>query len=139
MALLKLCKQWYGDKSKDIYLLQGTAARDAEDAPVGGKDHAKVSIAAVQNQDGTTVWVNLNGWRDRAADILNIRKGDSVFAIGAFSQREYNGKAYYDMDADFLSISGTGIVATPRYEAEAPELPPMEFPTLTDEDEKIPF
>lgn len=138
MPILKIGQQWYNDKSKDIYLLQGTATMDGEDAPVNGKDHGKVSVAAVQNADGSTVFVTVNGWRNHAQEVASVRKRDSVFAIGTLTKREYNGKTYYDLDADFLSVSGRGYATTPNYDMSL-SLPPIEFPELNDEDSGLPF
>ena len=108
MALTKIGKNYYEGKERPVYLVQGNATRDAEWAPVNGKDHGKVSVAAAQNQDGSTIFVTINGWREKATDVADIRKMDSVLAIGTLKVREYNGKQYYDLDADFICLSGVG-------------------------------
>lgn len=118
MPLTKLGKTYYNDEERTVYLLQGTATKDAEWAPVNDKPHAKVSIAAQTGPDGETIYVNLNGWRDRAEQVAEIAKRDSVLAVGVLKRREYNGKLYYDLDADFVALSGAGLIdregASPR-------------------------
>lgn len=103
----KIGKNNYKGQTYDIYMITGNPARDAEDKPVNGKNHAVVSMAVQENSDGTTMWVNLNGWRNSYLPVVSIRKGDSVMAIGQLKKREYNGKDYYDLDADFVAVSGT--------------------------------
>lgn len=111
MSLIKIGKRYYSGNEQGIYLLQGTATRDGEVSDVGDKPHAKVSIAAGETADGDTIFVTLNGWRDMAGQVAFIRKRDSVLAIGRFTKREYNGKTYYNLDADFVCVSGAGINA----------------------------
>jgi len=106
--LVKLGKTYYNGEERPLYLVQGNATRDGEDAPVKGKEHGKVSVAALQTADGGTIFVTINGWRGRAAEVSAVRKMDSVLAIGVLKKREYNDNFYYDLDADFISISGVG-------------------------------
>lgn len=106
MPLIKIGRSYYNGEERPIYLLQGAAVRDAEDAPLNGKPHAKVSVAAVSNPDESTTFVTVNGWRERAEQVASILKMDSVLAVGPLKKREYNGREYYDLDADFVVISG---------------------------------
>ena len=138
--LVKLGNTYYNGKARPVYLLQGNAIRDGEDAPVNGKDHAKVSVAAAQTEDNKTVFVTVNGWRNRAAEVASIQKMDSVLVIGVLKKREYNGNFYYDMDADFIATSGSRIghsSATQSY--SSPALPDQEFAELDDDDGELPF
>ena len=104
MPMIKIGKTYYNDEERPIYLIQGNATRDGEDAPVKGKDHGKVSLAAAQTQGGDTIFVTVNGWRSRAGEVASIRKMDSVLAIGVLKKREYEGRYYYDLDADFVAV-----------------------------------
>ena len=108
MPMLKIGKTYYNDEERPLYLVQGNAIRDGEDAPVKGRDHAKVSVAAAQGPDGSSIFVTVNGWRGRAGDVAAVRKQDSVLAIGVLKKREYDGRYYYDLDADFITVSGVG-------------------------------
>lgn len=106
MPMLKIGANYYNGEERPIYLIQGNATRDGEWAPVNGKDHGKVSVAAAQRSENDTVFVTLNGWREKARDVAAILKMDSVLAIGTLKIREYNGKQYCDLDVDFLCVSG---------------------------------
>ncbi len=144
MPLIKIGKDHYNGEERPIYLLQGNAVRGAEWAPVNDKPHAKVSVAAQQGADGETIFVNVNGWRDRADQVAEIAKLDSVLAVGVLKKREYNGRTYYDLDADFISISGAGLLdregASPRRaEAQQEAAGSGSFEELDVDDGELPF
>ena len=142
MALFKIGETWYNDVSKPMYLLQGNATKDGENAPVNGKDHGRVSVAAHTTKDGDTIYVTVNGWRRRAAEVAAVRKGESVFAIGPMNVREYNGRNYYDLDADFLSVSGAGVGKQIRSAAGGPAqfVPPtVDYGLIEEDDAQLPF
>ena len=141
MPLIKIGKTYYNDQERPIYLLQGNATRDGESAPVNGKDHGKVSVAAAQTPDGNTIFVTVNGWRNRAGEVAAIRKMDSVLAVGVLKKREYEGRDYYDLDADFISVSGVGGVKRRGNDGSmaAPSGAEQEFEELEDEDGQLPF
>ena len=126
--LTKLGSTFYNGEERPVYILQGTATQDGEWTPINGKDHGKVSVAALNHKDGSTTFVSVNGWRDIARDIASIRKRDSVLAIGVLKVREYNGKKYYDLDADYVSLSGVFSAGSnaPDIPASAAELPPAD-------------
>lgn len=109
MPLIKIGKDYYNGTATDVYLMQGNATRDAETKEVGGHSLATVGIAAAKAADGSAMYVNLNGWRDRAQEVASIRKLDSVLAIGKLKSREHNGNTYYDLDTDFVALSGAGL------------------------------
>lgn len=113
MPLFKIGASLYNGKTTPIYLMQGNTTRDAEDKPVNGKDHAVVGVAASEDSAGHAIYVNLNGWRQQYETVLSIRKGDSILAVGRLKKREYNGKDYYDLDADFVCKSGAGFGEAP--------------------------
>lgn len=142
MPMVKIGTSHYNGKESPVYLLQGNATRDGEWAPVNGKDHGKVSVAAAQDATGDTVFVTINGWRDKAADVADVRKMDSVLAIGTLKIRDYNGKQYYDLDADFICLSGTSGSSIDRG-SNAPEYPPAssapQFSEMPDEAGELPF
>lgn len=143
MPLIKIGKTYYNETERAVYLLQGQAVRDAEWAPVNDKPHAKVSVLAQNNAAGDALFVNVNGWRDRADEVAEIAKRDSVLAVGVLKKREYNGKNYYDLDADFVAISGAGLLdregASPRpSDQPAPEAK-GDFEELDVDDGDLPF
>lgn len=107
MAMIKLGKTYYGDQAKDVCLVCARAVRDGEMFDAKGKRVGKVSVAAQEREDGNTLFVRLCGWRDRAGDVTAVRKGDVVLAVGSLLKSDYNGKTYYDLDVDFIALSGT--------------------------------
>ena len=146
MALCKLGISHYDGNPRPIYLLCGNATADGEDKPINGKSHARVSVAAVRHADNSTTYITVNGWRDRAADILAVRKGESLLVIGPLKEREYNGKKYFDMDAEYISRSGVdGCIISGEYPTDygaASYAPDMGggFTDLSEEDEgDLPF
>ena len=144
MPMVKVGTSTYNGTSTPVYLMQGNAVRDAEDKPVNGKDHAVVGIAALEDKDGKTVFVTLNGWRQNYAAVRNIRKGDSILAVGRFKKREYNGKDYFDLDADFVCKSGAGLIGgdgvgdLPDFDSGGGNDDPSGFAEI-EEDGELPF
>ena len=106
MAMVKIGKTFYNDQPKDVYLICGNAVRDGETFDAKGNALGKVNVAAQEREDGNTLFVQLCGWRGKAKDVAAVRKMDCVLAVGALSKREYNDKMYYDLDVDFIAISG---------------------------------
>lgn len=143
MPMIKIGARYYNGNETPIYLIQGNATRDAENAPIKGKPHAKVSVAAATLKDESTLFVTVNGWRDRAEEVAVISKMDSVLAIGTLKKREYNGNFYYDMDADFIITSGgivVGAAASPSYSYSAPVGDLPDFTEIPDDtDGELPF
>ena len=149
MALIKIGSDYYKGKETPVYLVSGTATRDAEGKNAGDKKLSTVGIAASKKKNEETVYINVNGWRARYRDVLAIRKLDSILAIGTLKEREYNGKKYYDLDADFVCKSGAGLsaVAASAEESAPPEYCPDEPPVGTggdgfaelEEDGELPF
>ena len=112
MPMVKIGQDTYNDVTTPVYLMQGMATRDAEDKPVNDVAHAVVGIAAAEDKDGNTVYVNLNGWRDNYGIVRRICKRDSVLAIGKLTTHEHNGRTYYDLNADFVALNGAGFVGS---------------------------
>ena len=145
MALLKAGKIWYNGTPKQAYILVGVAARNAEDAPINGKEHAKVSVAAGETENGDSLFVTVNGWRARARDVMTVLKGNAVLAFGAMKIREYNGRNYYDLDCDFIATSGQSWPASKPVFAEldddeaADEGYPWDNPAPAGEEDDLPL
>lgn len=137
--ITKVGTNHFRGQTYDVYMLSGTAGRDAENKPVNGKDHATVSVACVEQQDGTTMWVSVNGWRELASAVLGARKGSAVFAIGQLKPREYNGKTYYDLDAEFVSVCGVSGGAAQKFTALESRIQAAGFADIAEEDGELPF
>lgn len=108
MALVKLGKTYQNGEELPVYMVLGTAGKDGE-MPRSEKAPAKCNVAAAEQQDGSTLWVTLNGWRGQSDFVANIQKGASVMATGVLKRRTYNGKEYWEMDVGFISASGAGL------------------------------
>ena len=142
MALIKIGMNYPNGNEVPVYMVVGNAVRDGEVKPINGKDHAKVSVAAKEMQDGTTMFIGVNGWRSKAADVAAIRKMDTVLAVGTLKSSEYNGRKFYDLDADFVCISGVGRLRVPPSvrPSAAVDVSADDFDELPDEDAgELPF
>lgn len=119
----------------------GGVARDAELEHVGqdSKRVCKVGVAVGKDEEGKTKWCNVVAWHDLASILCVARKGDPVMVIGKLKTREYNGKEYTDLIADFVSVASVRAVA--EAEAAHPTFtpPPESFETLGEDDEELPF
>jgi hypothetical protein len=100
MALIKL--------HDDVYLATGNATKDAELKRVGAKESllCKFSIAAGKRKDTTTIFLDIAAWRSLAKYSSDVHKGDSVCVIGTMEAREYNGKTYHTLNADWINVVG---------------------------------
>lgn len=148
----KIGYDWLNGQKKDIYLLVGTACRDSEVKMLSGGDKCvcKVSVAAGQKQNTETTFITVNAWNRRAKMLNGCRKADTVLAIGQISQREYNGKTYVNMDADFAIVAGENSGAAGNFAAVAkmaksvatdyqPNVSAADWPEVDEGDEELPF
>ena len=103
-------------------LIAGRAAKDGQIyATQSGKEVGSVSVPGYDKQDGTTAWLTVKGWGHWARLLANVRKGDSVFAIGRVESHDYEGKTYNDLVADYVSASTAGqATAQSAYSGPAP-------------------
>lgn len=140
MALCKLGMNNINGVMYPVYLVSGNAVRDGEAPPAGSKRPAKVTVVATTKEDGETVFMAINGWRERAEDIMAVRKGDSILCIGPMKTNEYNGKTYLSVDAEFICRSSIdGAVVSGTY-TNAPSVSQMDFEALSaEDDEELPF
>ena len=129
------------NKFKDgSVMVCGGISRDAELEHVGqdNKRVCKVGVAVGKDEEGKTKWCNVVAWHDLASILCVARKGDPVLIIGKLKSREYNGKTYTDLVADFVSIASVHAVA--ESEANHPTFTPVpECFTEIDDSEELPF
>ena len=119
----------------------GTATRDAELKIVGEKQtpNCKIGLAIGKRKDTTTIFVNVVAWRRLAHVLEQARKGDSVAVWGRMTEpREYNGKTYQDLQADWVGVASAGSASAhtaPRAE------PPAQagFADLPGDSAELPF
>lgn len=84
-------------------IVTGRVTRDAEIKLVGEKQTPKCAFGvAAANYGEDTVFANIVAWRDKAEAAAILKKGDYVAVFGKEKSREYNGKTYYDLEADVI-------------------------------------
>lgn len=145
--ITKIGHDFYNGQKKDLYLLVGTACRDAEVRLIGDgeKRVCKVSVAAGKRQNTETVFVTLNAWNKNASWLSNVHKSDRCLAVGSIKTSEYNGKNYQDMDVEFVSVCAApgDLQRLAQAAAAVPSPPPNvtaeDWAELEDEDEELPF
>lgn len=98
-------------KSGKNAIVAGFVARDAEFREVGDRATPLTKFAVKAFETGTgqervTHWCNVVCWRDAAYAAQEIRKGDYVLVAGTLQEREYEGKTYTDLVAEFVSVQG---------------------------------
>ena len=104
-------------KLGDYVLVVGRATKDAEFKIVGAKESPVCSFGlnVGKRQDTTTIFANCKAWYKWAEIAKNIRKGDDVLVIGKTESREYNGKTYTDLIAEWVEIGGAEVAqSAPR-------------------------
>ena len=89
-------------------IVTGRVTRDAEIKLVGEKQTPKCAfgVAAAKNGEDT-IFANVVAWRDSKS--RDSEKGDYVAVFG--TNREYNGKTYYDLEADVIAIARSAVGA----------------------------
>ena len=120
-------------------LIVGRAAKDGQIyATQSGKEVGSVSVPAYDKQDGTTAWLTVKGWGHWARLLANVRKGDSVFAVGRVESHDYEGKTYNDLVADYVCVSASTAGQNPSQSAYASPAPTDNFTEIEDDGE-FPF
>ena len=95
-------------KLGESVIVAGKAIKDAEFKIVGEKQSpvCSFSLNVGKRKDTTTIFVNCKAWYGLANYSKYIQKGDSVIVIGHTEEREYNGKTYTDLIAEWLNFVG---------------------------------
>lgn len=125
----------------------GGCAQDAELRYVGddGKRMCWVGLAVgkrpVEGQNKPeTIWCNVVAWHDVAGVLAQARKRDVVLVIGRLKNREYEGKTYTDLVAEYVNVclpmvSSSGNFPESSFPAERKD----QFAELTTDDGDLPF
>lgn len=69
-----------------------------------GKEVGSCSVKAYSKEDGSAAFLTVKGWGHLAQRLANVKKGDTILAAGRLDPREYNGKTYTDLVADFALV-----------------------------------
>ena len=90
--------------SKGGVIIAGQATRDAEYKHVGAKDTPMCTfgLAVGRDAENKPIYANVKAWRDLAEYAAGVTKGASVMVLGQVEEREYEGKVYKAVVADFL-------------------------------------
>lgn len=125
-------------KKQNTGLLAGRAAKDGELLTTrSGKQVGSVSVPAYDRQDGTTAWLTVKGWGHWARVVASARKGDAVLAAGRIDSRDYEGRTYNDLVADYACVShsaaGTAAAASSGVPVNADDFAEIE------DDGELPF
>lgn len=98
----------------DFVMVCGRAAKNGELQHVGANKSrlCKLGLAVDKRPDPEnptgqpiTVWANIVAWHNLASLLALARKGDSVLVIGQIKRREYEGKVYTDLEAEWLWVA----------------------------------
>ena len=134
----------YDKQGKEVLtgLVVGRATKDADHRRTGsGKDITTVSVKAYDRKDGSAAFMDVKCWGGLAALADPVQKGDTFLAAGRLSFREYNGKTYTDLTADFFQTMGSGAArpAPGNFEALAGRMENAGFADIGEEDGELPF
>lgn len=92
----------------------GRAAKNGELQRVGANQSrlCKLGLAVDKRPDSEnptgkpiTVWANIVAWNNLASLLAQAQKGDSVLVLGQLKRREYEGKTYTDLEAEWLWVA----------------------------------
>lgn len=133
-------------KIGESVLVVGKAIKDAEFKIVGAKDSpiCSLSLNVGKRQDTTTIFANVKAWYSLAEYSRHICKGDAVIAIGHTESREYNGKTYTDLVAEWINFVGDGeasaVIPTGEVAPSGKAYPPsVKFEEVTGSESDLPF
>lgn len=137
----------YSKLQDGSFIVAGFVARDAEMKQTqNGKTFTTWGIKVgekpptVEGEHGEAIWTNCKAWHDLARYAGNIKRGDSVLAIGKIEKSEYQGKTYKTLVCEFINIMGKAPAVAPApSQAQSQENKiPEGFEELCESDE-MPF
>lgn len=81
-------------------IVAGRLVKPAEQKKV--KDYDITKLAVSTGKDAPVVTCTL--WNDMALGYAGLKKNARVLVCGTLSARDFNGKVYYDMNVDYISV-----------------------------------
>lgn len=124
-------------KFKDGSVMISGGITRIEQKKVGEKETslADIGVAIGKREDGSAIYANVKAWARLAEATKNAQTGDSICVIGRIETREYNGKTYTDVIAEWLNASSVATFTAPK------ATPPTTGAFIEDdeEDEELPF
>ncbi len=102
--------------------IAGNVGKDAEHKSVNGNEICSFSVAVDDGwgENKTTMWFDVSRWGKGAQGLANaLVKGSKVAVAGELSAREHNGKTYFQVRADKVTIQSTPNSGAPRQQRQA--------------------
>ena len=90
-------------------LFSGRLIKDAEHKRVGPKNSHLTKLAVAYGSDAGAI-INVTAWNELAAHTANLKKNDRVMATGVIKSNDYNGRKYWELEADCITVSPNGTV-----------------------------
>lgn len=90
-------------------LVSGRLIKNAEHKNVGAKN-CDLTKFAVAYGNGQNEIINVTAWFELAAHTAHLKKGDRIIATGELKSSEYNGKLYWELEADCIIVTPSGAV-----------------------------
>lgn len=91
--------------------IAGNIGKDAETRRTQNGDAVTGFTVAVEDRSGrekSTVWFDVSIWGKRGESLSQyLTKGSKVCVSGDFSAREHNGKTYFSVKADQVTLMGS--------------------------------
>ena len=102
-----------------------------------GKEVGSISVIAYHYQDGGAAFLTVKGWGRLGRELSNLVKGDTVVAAGRLESREYNGKTYTDLVADYVWPTEPA----PHFPIQSGgvNVSAADFAEISEEDGELPF
>lgn len=80
-------------------LIAGRLIKDAAYSQVGAKKTPLTKLSVSCSKENI---VNVDVWTELARATMDLKKGDRILVAGELSSREYNGKTYWTLTADYV-------------------------------------
>jgi len=121
--------------------IAGRLGRDAETRfTPNGKSVTSFSVADDQGKEKEAIWWRCQMWGERGEKLAQyLTKGSSVTVSGNVSEREHEGKKYYDVRVIDVALQGGRQDAESRSPAPAPQQRREPPPHHKDFEDSIPF
>ena len=105
-------------------IIAGNIGKDAVARTTQGGDKVTSFRVAVEDRQGrekSTIWFDVSIWGQRGEKLAQyLTKGCKVTVAGDLGRREHDGKTYFTVKADQITLMGGGQDEQPRGQSHAP-------------------
>ena len=84
-------------------IFTGRLIKNAKYQTVGEKKYPKTELALAFGKEANEI-ITVALWYESATQAAGLKKNDRVLVGGVLSSREYEGKTYWTLDADFFTV-----------------------------------